>query len=100
MRHGQCQPLTTVPKIAAEITHHKRGVKVWVIDQQLPAVFCDDDVAARRDESVRCKGEVDAINETPAAKVHRARAFVVQFDELVILITGDRMVHDLIDYNV
>ena len=56
-------------------------------------------VAARRNDRIVGKAELDAVGELPAGQIHRRIRAVVELHELAVPVIGDRVIHDLVDHD-
>src|SRR5262245_23334916 len=61
------------------------------------SIFCDYQITAGRDEGIGGESEIDAAGETPSAKSDLGGAPVEKFDILIVVVLGDRVVHDLVE---
>ena len=85
---------------AVEIAKRIRSGQNWIIHQQSRGVLRDDEITFRRNCGAGGDGVLDSIRETPPAHVDGRRCAIVQFDILVVAVTTDRVIHDLVDDHV
>ena len=68
--------------------------------EKVGQVTSHHEVGPGRHHRIGGKRKSDAGSELPAAYVHGAGALVIKFNVLVVIVVGNRVIHDLVDHNV
>src|SRR5580765_5938388 len=97
--HGQ-RDAFAFGEIAAEIAQGVGASQRDVIGQQMGGILGHDQVRVSAQHGVGGKGEINAVAEQPTAEVHRGGSLVVEFDVLVVVVAGNRRVHDFVDDHI
>ena len=104
IRHGQGDSFAGIAQragiIADGVVRGQRRGGRRVIGDEASDVFGDDEVAIDRDDGVGRKREINALGEAPVGEVDGVGAAVVKLHELIIIITGDGVVHDFVDHEI
>src|SRR5207249_5668147 len=100
VRLGQGDAFAAVVKRAIVIADGIVHIQAGVIRGQTRGVVGDHHVTVGRDGEIRGKRELDAVGEPPAGQWHCAGTLVVKFDVFVPFVSGDRVIHDLVDDDV
>ncbi|OQA23974.1 MAG: hypothetical protein BWY59_02396 [Verrucomicrobia bacterium ADurb.Bin345] len=100
VRLRQHDALAGFRQVALEVANRVPAVQhAGVIRHQVQRVLRDDEVAARGNRRARGEREGDSLDEPPVVERRRDGPLVVQFHVLVVVIAGDRVVHDLVDHH-
>ena len=99
VRHPKRNALTAIAKLAIVVAHDLRCRQPRMPRQQVRPILCHHKITASRNRRARRNRVAHAINQAPEAQVHRGRAPIVQLDEFVRIVAGDRIVHDLADHD-
>ena len=100
LRGRQGQVFAAVGQLTVEIPDQIGAGQTGVVGQQMRGILRHHQVAVGRQGRVHRKREADAVDETPAADVHRVEAAIMEFDVLILAGAGDRVVHDFVDDDV
>src|SRR5258708_39188182 len=87
-------------KLAGVIAECVCCVQIGVFSEQICQVSSDHQITIGGEQSVSGKSEGDAGGELPIGEIHRIGGPVVELDVLVIIVSIDWIIHQLIDYNV
>ena len=97
VRLGEGDAFTAVGKGAGPVAKHGGGIDAGMVGEQAGAIGSDHDKSTGRNGRAGREGEVHAVLETPARKVHGGTGPVVELDELVGIVLRDRMVIEFVE---
>ena len=98
-RHRQRDALAAVGQGALVIADGVGRRQIPVAGQEVGEVLRDDEILAVGEYRIFWNRIVDAVQETPTAKVYGSGAAIVELDVLVIVIAGNGAVHDFVDHD-
>jgi hypothetical protein len=100
LRPRQGKSLALVAQGAAEAARSIVGVQGRVPSQEIRLIPRHHQVSVPRDQGVGRERKVDARGESPPAQVGGARAAIINLHVFIVVVPGNRMVHDFVDHDI
>src|SRR5439155_15791541 len=94
--HGQ-RDAFAFAEIAVEITEGVGAGQGRVVGQQMGGILGHDQVSVGPQHGVGREGKINAVAKFPAAQVHRGGSRVIKLDVFVVVVAGNRRIHDFVD---
>ncbi len=99
-RHGQSNAITAIAQRVTEIPNEVSAAQRCIVRLQPLSILRYHQVATGAYQLRSRKSESNSAEQLPAADVNRAVPGIIEFYVLIITVTRNGVVHDLVDYNV